>query len=74
MGERLQTVVEFFHGSLLDLNCCDWTRGDVVLANSICFSPAMMMQIGKLSEGLAPGAFLVTLGLRPGLFGQLSVG
>mmetsp|Transcript_39165 Transcript_39165/g.67719 ORF Transcript_39165/g.67719 Transcript_39165/m.67719 type:complete len:317 (-) Transcript_39165:408-1358(-) len=39
----------------------DWTRADVVFANSTCFDAALMETISKLGEYLRPGARFITL-------------
>ncbi len=44
-------------GSILDL---DWTDGDIIFANSTCFSPELIDKISSLGEGLRPGAIVIT--------------
>mmetsp|Transcript_2490 Transcript_2490/g.5200 ORF Transcript_2490/g.5200 Transcript_2490/m.5200 type:complete len:298 (+) Transcript_2490:2852-3745(+) len=46
--------------------CCanflefDWTDGDVVFANSTCFTDKLMASIAGAAQGMKPGSFLVT--------------
>lgn len=46
-----------YEGSLLDF---DWSDGDVVFANSTCFSEELMQQLSVRAENLQPGAIVVT--------------
>ena len=49
--------VDLCHGSLLDV---DWSDGDLVFANSTCFSEQLVSQISERAERLKPGAFVIT--------------
>lgn len=44
-----------------DFNLVDWSDGDVVFANSTCFSDKLMDCIGRLGGKLKQGAILITL-------------
>eukprot|EP01031_Cornospumella_fuschlensis_P034472 gene34472-41734_t len=46
-----------FEGSFEDF---DWSDGDVVFANSTCFSDELMSLLSKQSERLKPGSIVVT--------------
>ena len=53
--------VNVYEGSITaaegDLN---WSDGDIVFANSTCFSASLMNEISDLGEQLAPGAIFIT--------------
>jgi SAM-dependent methyltransferase len=55
------TEVIFLEGSFLNLGEVDWTTGDVVCANSTCFSKEMMKAISTLASHMRPGAFFISL-------------
>jgi hypothetical protein len=38
----------------------DWSNGDVVFANSTCFTEDLMTTLALQGESLKPGAFLIT--------------
>jgi hypothetical protein len=38
----------------------DWSDGDVVFANSTCFTEQLMVSLALQGESLKPGAFLIT--------------
>ena len=46
-----------FEGSFTDF---DWSNGDVVFANSTCFSDELMAELSQQAEKLKPGAIVVT--------------
>jgi hypothetical protein len=46
-----------YEGSFLDF---DWSDGDVIFANSTCFSDELMTLLSKQAESLKPGAIVVT--------------
>jgi hypothetical protein len=46
-----------FEGSFLDF---DWSNGDLVFANSTCFSDELMTQLSSQASRLKPGAIVVT--------------
>jgi SAM-dependent methyltransferase len=48
---------QVFEGSFLDF---DWADGDVVFANSTCFSDELMAALSQQAEQLKPGAMVVT--------------
>lgn len=56
-----QTEIIFREGSFLDLDEVDWTTGDVVYANSTCFSTEMMKAISAIASHMRPGAFFISL-------------
>eukprot|EP00750_Incisomonas_marina_P018923 INCI3176.2.p1 GENE.INCI3176.2~~INCI3176.2.p1 ORF type:complete len:209 (-),score=31.09 INCI3176.2:573-1199(-) len=67
VASRSATKIEFLQGSFLDFEGCrDWSDADVVLANSVCFSASMMMDLSRLGERLRPGAFFITSNTRLG--------
>ena len=69
VASRSATKIEFLQGSFLDFEGCrDWSDADVVLANSVCFSASMMMDLSRLGERLRPGAFFITSNTRLGSF------
>ena len=49
--------IRVFEGSILDE---DWSDGDLIFANSTCFSPDLMTRMGTKGEMLRPGAFFIT--------------
>lgn len=49
--------VNVYEGSFLDF---DWSDGDVVFANSTCFSDELMLSLSEQAERLKPGAIVVT--------------
>eukprot|EP01033_Poteriospumella_lacustris_P004400 gene4400-3139_t len=49
--------VSVFEGSFCDF---DWSDGDLVFANSTCFSDELMNQVSQLAGRLKPGAIVVT--------------
>ena len=49
--------VEFFCDDFLEF---DWTDGDVVFANSTCFTDSLMESISRKASAMNPGSFLVT--------------
>lgn len=57
---KTKTTLEFIKGSILDLHFCDWTVGDVVFANSTCFSDDMMTLLADMGSSMKKGAFFVT--------------
>jgi SAM-dependent methyltransferase len=48
-------------GSILNLDICDWTNGDVVFSNSTAFDDALFIEVAKIASRLRPGALVVTL-------------
>lgn len=50
-------AVSVFEGSFCDF---DWSDGDLVFANSTCFSDELMSEVSRLAERLKPGAVVVT--------------
>jgi SAM-dependent methyltransferase len=48
-------------GSMFDLALCDWTKADVVLACSTCFTDDMFKQLAEQGALLKTGAILITL-------------
>lgn len=48
---------QVFEGSFLDY---DWSDGDVIFANSTCFSEELMQSLSDQAERLKPGAIVVT--------------
>ncbi len=48
---------QVYEGSFLDF---DWSDGDVVFANSTCFSDELMLSLSKQAENLKPGSIVVT--------------
>jgi hypothetical protein len=55
LGQSQYTNV--FEGSFTDF---DWSNGDVVFANSTCFSDELMADLSVQAEKLKPGAIVVT--------------
>jgi SAM-dependent methyltransferase len=55
LGEN-QTV-SVYEGSFCDF---DWSDGDLVFANSTCFSDELMGEVSRLAGRLKPGAIVVT--------------
>ena len=51
--------VRFTHEDLLN-PAIDWTDGDVVFANSTCFSNELMDGIASRAQAMADGALLIT--------------
>jgi len=50
-----------FEGSITDATGdSNWSEGDIVFANSTCFSTELMHEISQLGELLAPGAIFIT--------------
>lgn len=49
--------VAVFEGSFCDF---DWSDGDLVFANSTCFSDELMQQVSDLAGRLKPGSIVVT--------------
>ena len=49
--------VQVFEGSILEE---DWSDGDLIFANSTCFSPDLMARMGVAGEKLRPGAYFIT--------------
>jgi SAM-dependent methyltransferase len=58
LNDMLQMAegIELHKGSFLDF---DWSSGDLVFANSTCFSKDLMQNISAQAEKLAPGAILI---------------
>lgn len=44
------TTIQFFHNTFLDLAVCDWTKCDVVFANSTCFTLSLINHISDLAS------------------------
>jgi hypothetical protein len=61
LPEHIVPTVSFRHGSLLDLTILDWTKHDVVFANSTCFDEVLMEDIGTLASTMQQGSILVTM-------------
>jgi hypothetical protein len=55
LGESQYAAV--FEGSFSDF---DWSDGDVIFANSTCFSDELMSSLSVQAERLKPGAIVVT--------------
>lgn len=53
--------VFFIQGSMLDLSILDWTDGDIVFANSTCYSDDMMQELYNLSKNMKLGSVFITL-------------
>jgi hypothetical protein len=51
----------FVNGSILDISCADWTKGNVVVCNSTCFPLTLMDDISRLATFMLPGSFFVCL-------------
>lgn len=59
-----KTKIDFFCGSFLDLQHHDWTDGDVIFANSVCYSPSMMYKLAEMGHRLKSGAVFITSNAR----------
>jgi len=68
-SHRPTSEVQFFHGSILDIDseCAsstesvfDWTKADVVLANSTCYKQDMVDQLSRLGRRMRRGAHFVS--------------
>lgn len=53
--------IELYRGSILDLTVCDWTNGDVVYANSTCFSNDLFLGMAKIAMKMKKGSVMITL-------------
>ena len=49
--------IRVYEGSILEE---DWADGDLIFANSTCFSPDLMSRMGEQGEKLQPGAYFIT--------------
>lgn len=62
----------FILGSILDTSVCDWSDGDIIVANSTCFTDELFDGMAELSLRLKPGSYFVTLTknlpVKPGKF------
>ena len=47
--------ISFHHADCLNLEICDWTRGEIVYASSTCFDEKLMQNLGNLAEKMKPG-------------------
>ena len=59
--EPSSTLIELFHGDLLDTTIADWVSGDVVLCNCACFSSDLVEQLIEETEAMRVGSFFVTV-------------
>lgn len=55
------SAIQFILGSILDLDAYDWTKGNVILANSTCFTIPFFDQIEKIAENCRPGTIFISL-------------
>lgn len=53
--------IDLYCGSILDMTVCDWTDGDVVYANSTCFSNDLFQNMAKISMRMKKGSVMITL-------------
>lgn len=51
--------VRFLHGDILALKS-EWTRGDVIFANSTCFDERLMVALAEAAEACQVGSFFIT--------------
>lgn len=58
--ERRRAKVKFVCDDFLSV---DWSSGDIVFANSTCFSDGLMLGIAKQAELLKPGAIFITVSM-----------
>jgi SAM-dependent methyltransferase len=60
-GEAPACDIELICGSFFDY---DWSDGDVIFANSTCFSDEMFEEIGKRCVTLRSGAIVITFSVE----------
>jgi SAM-dependent methyltransferase len=53
--------VNFVLGSILNLDLCDWTDGDIVFSNSTAFDDCLFEEMSTLALRMKPGSLMVTL-------------
>ena len=63
-GQPQATHIEFTLGDAFDLGVEDWSDGDVVFANSTCFSDSLMGRFASAAEHLKKGAIVITFTKR----------
>jgi hypothetical protein len=54
------SMIHFIHGSITD-RAIDWSDGDVIFANSTCFSDSLMDELNTAGARLKRGTLFVTL-------------
>mmetsp|Transcript_23205 Transcript_23205/g.39282 ORF Transcript_23205/g.39282 Transcript_23205/m.39282 type:complete len:294 (+) Transcript_23205:160-1041(+) len=54
------TDITLAHGSIIDLQCADWTDGDLVFVNSTCFTAKLMQDISRIAKNMKIGSFFIT--------------
>lgn len=54
-------VLEVYHGSITDLTVHDWTHGDIIYVNSVCFSAELFTEMTKLAMQMKIGSIVITL-------------
>ena len=59
-GRDIDTDIIMLNGDMLDFEFKDWSDGDVVFANSTCYSDQFMEKISDLAMQLKKGAFIIT--------------
>ena len=69
-GRNDSPQIEYVHGSFTNV---DWSDGDLIFANSTCFSDELLMSIGQQSVDLKPGSILVTFTRGLGEFDHLDL-
>lgn len=60
-GDERASSITFIHGSILELDTYDWTKADIILANSTCFTIPFFGQIEKLAENCRAGTIFISL-------------
>lgn len=60
-GDEGASSITFIHGSILELDTYDWTKADIILANSTCFTIPFFDQIEKKAENCRAGTIFISL-------------
>lgn len=55
--------IRFLHGDIIRLKS-EWTRGDIIFANSTCFDEVFLTAIAEAAEACRVGTFFITLTKR----------
>lgn len=54
-------VIEVYHGSITDLALKDWTDGDIIYVNSVCFSNELFAETAQHASKMKIGSIMITL-------------
>lgn len=60
-GAAFANEVQFFLGSMFDLELFEWTEADVVFTCSACFSDDMLRQLAACGSRMKRGSLFITL-------------